>query len=163
MGGLTVAGISGIWAKSHRQPYYVTDEDVAEQAAQIAAGWAARPPPDARLPDRPGGSDAERPDTAASAAFLLANQVVAPKIHLCGHLHLAQERTLQDGRRVLNVGPSSEGSVVLIDVIGMSNPLLVLFALTSPDRGLKQRRPTESTTIQSSRRPPGLPRPMPSS
>jgi uncharacterized protein len=34
--GVRVAAIGGIWAKSHRQPYYVTDADVAEAAAQVA-------------------------------------------------------------------------------------------------------------------------------
>ena len=35
--GVRLAAIGGIWAKSHRQPYYVTDEDVAAAAAKIAA------------------------------------------------------------------------------------------------------------------------------
>src|SRR5262245_60713437 len=34
--GLTLAAIGGIWAKSHKKPHYVTDEDVAEAAARIA-------------------------------------------------------------------------------------------------------------------------------
>src|SRR5262249_47900681 len=34
--GLTVAAIGGIWAKSHKKPHYVTDEDVAEAAGRIA-------------------------------------------------------------------------------------------------------------------------------
>jgi len=33
---LRVAGISGIWAKSHRLPHYVTDDDVKEWSSQIA-------------------------------------------------------------------------------------------------------------------------------
>lgn len=33
--GLKFAGISGIWAKSHAQPYYVTDDDVAAQASAL--------------------------------------------------------------------------------------------------------------------------------
>src|SRR5690349_9470572 len=34
--GLALAGISGIWAKSNRQPFYITDEQVAEAAQQAA-------------------------------------------------------------------------------------------------------------------------------
>ena len=35
-GALRVAGISGIWARSHRLPHYVTDDDVKESAGRIA-------------------------------------------------------------------------------------------------------------------------------
>ena len=112
--GVRVAGISGIWAKSHRQPYYVTDEDVAAAAARIAAGG----PVDLLLTHgcpvgmadlTPGGRH------GGQRCFLLANRAIAPGVHLCGHLHRAQERTLQDGRRVLNVGATPEGSVVVLD------------------------------------------------
>ena len=116
LGGMRVAGIGGIWAKSHRQPYYVTDEDVAEQAARIAASG----PVDILLTHGcPIGLADQTPTgrRGGQRCFLLANQVIRPTVHLCGHLHLAQERTLGDGRRVLNVGPTPEGSVVIIDVV----------------------------------------------
>ena len=111
--GMKVAGISGIWARSHRQPYHVTDEDVAAQAERIAAAG----PIDLLLTHGcPIGLADQTPDgrRGGQRCFLLANQAIAPRVHLCGHLHRAQERTLKDGRRVLNVGPTPEGSVVII-------------------------------------------------
>jgi hypothetical protein len=36
--GLSVAGVSGIWAKSHRLRHYVTDEDVAGWADMLVTG-----------------------------------------------------------------------------------------------------------------------------
>ena len=67
-GGLRLAAIGGIWAKSHAKPHYVTDADVAQAAARIARSgrsiscsptlarsvWPTSRPPDV---------------TAASAAF----------------------------------------------------------------------------------------------
>lgn len=113
--GVRVAGIGGIWAKSHRKSFYVTDEDVAEQARLIAG----RGPVDLLLTHGcPIGLADQTPrgTRGGQRCFLVANQAVAPRVHLCGHLHLAQERTLRDGRRVLNVGPTPDGCVVLIEV-----------------------------------------------
>jgi Icc-related predicted phosphoesterase len=115
--GLRVAAIGGIWAKSHRLPHYVTDEDVAGFAKQVAAegpvdilmnhgcpvGLADRTPKGTRGGQR---------------CFLDAFHAIAPRVHLCGHLHVPQERTLKDGRRVLNVGATPGGSVVVIDADG---------------------------------------------
>ena len=42
--------------------------------------------------------------------FLEATHVISPRLHFCGHLHIAQERTLKDGRKVINVGMTPEGS-----------------------------------------------------
>ncbi len=113
--GLRVAAIGGIWAKSHRRPYYVTDEDVAGMAGRIAAGG----PVDVLLTHACplGLADATpRGTRGGQRCFLDANQAIRPRVHLCGHLHVAQERTLKDGRRVLNVGATPEGSVVVIEV-----------------------------------------------
>lgn len=112
--GVRVAGINGIWAKSHRRPYYVTDEDVADAAARVAAAG----PVDLLLTHGcPVGLADLTPDgrRGGQRCFLLANQAIAPGVHLCGHLHRAQERTLKDGRRVLNVGATPEGLVVVLD------------------------------------------------
>ncbi len=117
--GLRVAAIGGIWARSHRLPHYVTDDDVAGFAARIASGGPvdillthACPVglADLTLTGRHGGQ----------RCFLDASRAIAPRLHLCGHLHVAQERTLRDGRSVLNVGATPEGSVVLIDTDGPS-------------------------------------------
>ena len=115
LSGIKVAGIGGIWAKSHRRPFYVTDADVAAQASRIVADG----PVDLLLTHGcPVGLADQTPQgrRGGQRCFLLANHAIAPAIHLCGHLHRAQERTLKDGRRVLNVGPTPEGAVVLIDI-----------------------------------------------
>ena len=112
--GMRLAAIGGIWAKSHAKPYYVTDADVAEAASRIArsgpvdillthacpVGLA-----DLTLSGRHGGQ----------RCFLEASKLIAPRLHLCGHLHVPQERTLRDGRRIINVGATPEGSVVVIE------------------------------------------------
>lgn len=113
--GLRVAAIGGIWAKSHRKPFYVTDEDVAGFAKQIAAVG----PVDVLLTHACpiGLADlTPRGMRGGQLCFLQANQQIAPRIHLCGHIHVSQERTLKDGRQVLNVGSTPEGSVVVIEI-----------------------------------------------
>ncbi len=115
LGPLRLAAIGGIWAKSHRKPFYVTDEDVLGLADRIAR----RGPLDLLLThgcplgmaDRtPGGQH------GGQRCFLEANKRIAPRVHLCGHLHVAQQYRLKDGREVLNVGATPTGSVVLIEV-----------------------------------------------
>ncbi|MBV8609666.1 MAG: hypothetical protein JO034_19700, partial [Singulisphaera sp.] len=63
--------------------------------------------------------------------FLNAFHTIAPKLHLCGHLHVAQERTLKDGRRVINVGATPDGTVVVIE----SNPSGLVARLERFSRG----------------------------
>jgi Icc-related predicted phosphoesterase len=112
--GVRVAAIGGIWAKSHRRPHYVTDDDVARAAADAARGG----PVDILLTHGcpVGLADlTPRGTHGGQRCFLEASNTIAPRVHLCGHLHLAQERTLKDGRRILNVGATPEGSVVLLE------------------------------------------------
>jgi Icc-related predicted phosphoesterase len=112
--GLQVAAIGGIWARSHRLPSYVTDADVRESAEKIAS----QGPIDVLLTHTPplGMADLTPRETHGGVrCFLLANQKVSPKFHFCGHLHRAQEYTMRDGRRVLNVGATPEGWAVLLE------------------------------------------------
>ena len=112
--GLRVAAIGGIWAKSHRLPHYVTDADVAD----LAAGIARTAPVDILLTHGcPIGLADLTPkgNHGGQRCFLEANKTIAPRVHLCGHLHVAQERALKDGRQVLNVGATPEGTVVLLE------------------------------------------------
>jgi uncharacterized protein len=112
--GLRLAAIGGIWAKSHAKPHYVTDDDVAEAAGRIARSG----PVDILLTH---GCPVGLADLTSSGrhggqrCFLEANKTISPRLHLCGHLHLPQERTLKDGRRIINVGATPEGSVVVIE------------------------------------------------
>lgn len=112
--GVSVAGVSGIWAKSHRLPHYVTDEDVAAYGESIVAGGnveillthgcplgvADRTPF-----GRPGGQ----------RCFLDLLKRVRPHLHLCGHLHVAQRRDLADPPcAVLNTGSLRNGHYVVV-------------------------------------------------
>lgn len=114
LGAVRVAAIGGIWAKSHRLPHYVTDDDVAGYAAAIAAAG----PVDilmthgcpVGLADR-----TEKGNHGGQRCFLKAFQAIGPRVYICGHLHVAQEHVLKDGRRVLNVGATPAGSVVVIE------------------------------------------------
>jgi Icc-related predicted phosphoesterase len=115
--GLRLAAIGGIWAKSHRLPHYVTDADVAAAAAQIARSG----PIDILLTHGcPVGLADLTPkgNHGGQRCFLEANKTIMPRVHLCGHLHVPQERMLKDGRQVVNVGATPEGTVVLIETDG---------------------------------------------
>ena len=112
--GVSVAGISGIWAKSHRLPHYVTDEDVARWATNIASDF----PVDILLTH---GCPIGIADRTASGrpggqrCFLELLQEVRPRIHLCGHLHVAQRRDLLDPASiVLNTGSLRDGDYVVL-------------------------------------------------
>jgi uncharacterized protein len=113
-GGLRLAAIGGIWAKSHAKPHYVTDTDVTRAAARIARDG----PVDILLTHACPIGLADLTPTGrhgGQRCFLDAFKTISPRINLCGHLHLAQERILKDGRKVINVGATPEGSIVLID------------------------------------------------
>jgi Icc-related predicted phosphoesterase len=115
--GLRVAAIGGIWAKSHRMPFYVTDEDVAAFASRIKAGG----PVDVLITHGCPSGVADRTvkgNHGGQRCFLKAFQEVGPQVYLCGHLHVAQEHVLKDGRRVINVGATPSGSVVVIESTG---------------------------------------------
>lgn len=112
--GLSVAAIGGIWAKSHRKPHYVTDDDVAAFADRIARSGPVEilithGCPIGLADLTPSGRH------GGQRCFLEANKTIAPRLHLCGHLHVAQERTLADGRRIINVGATPEGSIVVVE------------------------------------------------
>jgi len=112
--GLRLAAIGGIWAKSHTKSHYVTDADVDLAAARIAQAG----PVDILLTH---GCPIGLADLAPTGrhggqrCFLEAFNTVKPRLHLCGHLHVAQERTLKDGRQVINVGATPEGSIVVVE------------------------------------------------
>jgi Icc-related predicted phosphoesterase len=122
IGGLRIAAIGGIWAKSHAKPYYVTDQDVAVAALRAAGGGTV----DVLLTH---GCPIGLADMTPSGrhggqrCFLEANKAIAPRLHLCGHLHVAQERLLKDGRKVINVGATPDGSFVAVNFDASRNSL----------------------------------------
>ena len=130
--GLRLAAIGGIWAKSHTKSYYVTDADVVEIAGRIAKAG----PIDILLTHAcPIGLADLTPSGrhGGQRCFLDANKTIMPRLHLCGHLHVPQEHTLKDGRRILNVGATPEGSVVVIEFEPDEGKLLaILEKIPSP-------------------------------
>lgn len=111
---LTVASIGGIWAKSHRLPHYVTDQDVARYAHQTAAAG----PVDILLTHACPIGLADLTATGrhgGQRCFLDAFNTIGPRLHCCGHLHVPQEKSLRDGRKVINVGATPQGSIAVVD------------------------------------------------
>jgi uncharacterized protein len=114
VGGLRLAAIGGIWAKSHAKPHYVTDADVAEWASAVARAG----PVDVLLTHACPIGLADLTPTGrhgGQRCFLEAFNSIKPRLHLCGHLHVAQERSLKDGRKVINVGATPDGSIAVLD------------------------------------------------
>ena len=112
--GLRLAAIGGIWAKSHAKPHYVTDADVAAAAERISLAG----PVDILLTHACPIGLADFTPTGrhgGQRCFLDAFKMIEPRLYLCGHLHRAQERILKDGRKVINVGATPEGSIVVIE------------------------------------------------
>lgn len=112
--GIRLAGISGIWAKSHKKPYYITDEEVVAIAQRLAGkgvtvllshgcpiGLA-----DETLKGTRGGQ----------RCFLDAFKLMQPLAHLCGHLHKPQLMQLKSGQFVLNVGMTALGDYAVLDI-----------------------------------------------
>jgi Icc-related predicted phosphoesterase len=113
-GGMRLAAIGGIWAKSHRLAHYVTDADVAGWSQ----GIARKGPIDILVTHAcPVGLADLTPAGrhGGQRCFLEAFRTVSPRLQLCGHLHVAQEKTLQDGRKVINVGATHLGSIALVE------------------------------------------------
>jgi Icc-related predicted phosphoesterase len=113
--GLSVAGVSGIWAKSHRLPHYITDEDVVGWAEALASG----PPLDILLTHGCPLGVADRTPSGrpgGQRCFLDLIKAVRPSIYLCGHLHLAQRRDLVDPPTIaFNTGSLRDGYYVVLN------------------------------------------------
>ncbi|MCS7263235.1 MAG: metallophosphoesterase [Armatimonadetes bacterium] len=112
--GVRIAGISGIWAKSHKKPYYITDEEVISIAQKLAGKevtvLVTHGCPVGLADETPKGTH------GGQKCFLDAFKIVNPKIHLCGHLHKSQLRQLKSGQIVLNVGTTALGDYALLDL-----------------------------------------------
>lgn len=117
--GVTLAGISGIWAKSHRKPFYITDEEVEQAALEVAGAGRAvdillthgcpSGVADLTWQNRHGGQ----------RCFLRAFQTIRPRVYLTGHLHRAQEHRTREGQVIRNVGQTPRGDATLITVAEM--------------------------------------------
>ncbi|HEY3297458.1 MAG TPA: metallophosphoesterase [Armatimonadota bacterium] len=113
-GGLRLAGINGIWAKSHAKGHYVGDEEVAANASALKGKRV-----DILLTHGcPVGTADSLPNGrhGGQKCFQDAYRIIAPRLYLCGHLHFAQEHVLKDGRMIINVGYTCEGDYWVIDI-----------------------------------------------
>ncbi|MCS7186959.1 MAG: metallophosphoesterase [Armatimonadetes bacterium] len=112
--GIRLAGISGIWAKSHKKPYYITDEEVIEVARKLAGKsvtvLVTHGCPVGLADETPKGTH------GGQKCFLDAFKIVNPKAHLCGHLHKPQLRELKSGQLVLNVGTTASGDYAVLEL-----------------------------------------------
>jgi Icc-related predicted phosphoesterase len=117
VGGLVLAGISGIWAKSNRKPFYITDEQVAEAAHR----GARQGPVDILLTHGCPSGVADltwQNRHGGQPCFLKAFDTIRPRLYLTGHLHRVQEYRTKDGRIVRNVGETPRGDATLIRMDG---------------------------------------------
>ncbi len=111
---IRLAGISGIWAKSHKKPYYITDEEViaiAEQLRDKEVTVLLSHGCPVGLAD-----ETLRGTRGGQRCFLEAFRLIRPKAYLCGHLHRPQLRQLKDGSFVLNVGTTALGDYAVLDL-----------------------------------------------
>jgi len=112
--GLRITGISGIWAKSHRMPYYVTDEEVLGIAESLKGKTI-----DVFLTHGcpVGLADLTPTNThGGQRCFLEAFKLIRPRLYLCGHLHRGSSRQLKDGGLIVNVGYTRQGDYALFRI-----------------------------------------------
>ena len=108
--GLTIVGISGIWAKSHRLPWYVTDEDVASLGK-------TSPKPDILITHCCAVGLNDLTPTNRHGGHLCLTELFAalgPRVHISGHLHRAQVRQLKSSAWVANTGSTRDGDYLII-------------------------------------------------
>ncbi|MFQ5865829.1 MAG: metallophosphoesterase family protein [bacterium] len=109
--GLSIAGINGIWAKSHKKPWYITDDEVAAIAAKLADKdvdiLMTHGCPIGMADLTPFGTH------GGQRCFTEAFKIVKPKLHLCGHLHRKSSYQTKDGKLIVNIGITSEGDYAI--------------------------------------------------
>jgi uncharacterized protein len=112
LGPLTVAGINGIWATTHKKPFYITDQEVDEAALRLTGAGVdillthgcPSGVADLTWQNRHGGQ----------RCFLRAFQAAQPRVYLTGHLHRAQEHRTKGGQVVRNIGQTPKGDAALL-------------------------------------------------
>lgn len=108
---LVIGGINGIWAKSHKKPWYITDEEVIRAAQKLAESGV-----DILMTHEcPVGMADLTPVGAhgGKRSFTEAFKMVQPKLHICGHLHRKSSYQTKDGKWVVNVGHTREGDYAI--------------------------------------------------
>jgi uncharacterized protein len=108
---VTLMGISGIWAKSHAKPWYVTDEEVLDYASSASVGVDILMTHGCAI----GLNDLTPSNThGGQRCFSEAHRIVLPHVYICGHLHRADVRQLKSGAWVANVGQTTKGDYIAI-------------------------------------------------
>lgn len=111
---LTIGGINGIWAKSHKKPWYITDEEVIQFARQLSANqvdiFITHGCPIGMADWTPQGTH------GGQRCFTEAFRLVQPRLHLCGHLHRPSQYQTKDGKLVVNVGYTREGDYAIFQI-----------------------------------------------
>lgn len=108
---LWIAGINGIWAKSHKKAWYITDEEVVAAAARLADKdvhiLVTHGCPIGMADLTPFGTH------GGQRCFTEAFKIVKPKLYLCGHLHRKGSYQTKDGRLVVNIGFTKKGDYAI--------------------------------------------------
>ncbi|MCG8606773.1 metallophosphoesterase family protein [bacterium] len=108
-----IGGISGIWAKSKKRPWYINDNEVDEAARQLQPSGV-----DILMTHGCpiGMADLTPIDThGGQRCFTDAFRTVNPKVHLCGHLHRKSHYITKNERFVINVGYTKQGDYAVLE------------------------------------------------
>jgi len=110
---LVIGGINGIWAKSHKKAWYITDEEVAAAAAKLSGKKVdvlmTHGCPLGIADLTPIGTH------GGQRCFTDAFKLVNPKLYICGHLHRKSAYQTKDGKLVVNIGFTQEGDYAVFN------------------------------------------------
>ena len=110
---LVIGGINGIWAKSHKKAWYITDEEVAAAAAKLSEKKVdvlmTHGCPLGIADLTPIGTH------GGQRCFTDAFKLVNPKLYICGHLHRQSAYQTKDGKLVVNIGFTQEGDYAVFN------------------------------------------------
>ena len=110
---LVIGGINGIWAKSHKKAWYITDEEVAAAAAKLSEKKVdvlmTHGCPLGIADLTPIGTH------GGQRCFTDAFKLVNPKLYICGHLHRKSAYQTKDGKLVVNIGFTQEGDYAVFN------------------------------------------------
>jgi len=110
---LIIGGINGIWAKSHKKAWYITDEEVAAAAAKLSEKKVdvlmTHGCPLGIADLTPIGTH------GGQRCFTDAFKLVNPELYICGHLHRKSAYQTKDGKLVVNIGFTQEGDYAVFN------------------------------------------------
>lgn len=110
---LVIGGINGIRAKSHKKPWYITDEEVIAAAAKISEKKV-----DILMTHECPRGIADLTPTGTHGGqrcFTDAFKLVNAKLYICGHLHRKSAYQTKDGKLVVNIGFTQAGDYAVFN------------------------------------------------